>query len=79
MLATGRDIPKYNYMYDIDVNKLAMAISFIQNSLYVKLDVLCNISTTGYVFHSMLVYEYGRKSIESMNHAYNKVFEKRIE
>eukprot|EP00559_Dactyliosolen_fragilissimus_P007958 CAMPEP_0184871406 /NCGR_PEP_ID=MMETSP0580-20130426/40701_1 /TAXON_ID=1118495 /ORGANISM="Dactyliosolen fragilissimus" /LENGTH=1005 /DNA_ID=CAMNT_0027374063 /DNA_START=1121 /DNA_END=4139 /DNA_ORIENTATION=- len=74
ILLDGKNVPKHDYSYRIDSNKLSTAIRFIQDSLCVKPGVVRDVNIAGHLFAAFPVYERGGKSIESLNEAYNNVY-----
>mmetsp|Transcript_21013 Transcript_21013/g.29472 ORF Transcript_21013/g.29472 Transcript_21013/m.29472 type:complete len:980 (-) Transcript_21013:30-2969(-) len=76
ILLDGKNVPKHDYSYRIDSNKLSTAIRFIQDSLCVKPGVVRDVNIAGHLFAAFPVYERGGKSIESLNEAYNNVYNK---
>ena len=74
ILKSGKDIPKKKYSYRINFNKLANAMTFIQESLQVKPGVVRDVNIVGNIFRNLPVYERGGKSIKSLTEAYNNSF-----
>lgn len=72
-LEEGKDVLRHKCMYWVDYNKLATAMSFIQDSLVVIPGVVGDVSFAGQVFKNMPVYKQGGKSIESLHKMYRKV------
>lgn len=77
VMKQGRDVPKNNYTYRIDSNKLSTAVVFLQQSLLVKPGVLRDVTISGNIFKNIPIYERGGKSVESLYEAYKKSFPKK--
>jgi hypothetical protein len=75
LLATGKDIPKYNYTFRIDTSKLVSAIEYLQERLQFKPGRMRNVTIAGHTFTNLPVYERGGLSFESMFEAYKAAFE----
>ena len=57
VLREGNNVLKYNYTYKIDSNKLATAISFLQESLLVKSGVTHDVWISRHIFKDMPMHE----------------------
>ena len=65
-LMTGNDIPSNAYKYRVPVNKITMAISFLQETLQMKSGITRNMSLDGFSFNHLPVYQRGGIPVDSL-------------
>lgn len=75
LLATSKNIPKYNYTFRIDTSKLVAVMDYLQETLQFKPGRMRNVKIAGHTFTNLPVYERGGQSFESMFDAYKAAFE----
>ena len=75
VICNGKDIPKYNYTFRVDEDKLITSIHFLQESLQIKPGTTRNVKVSGHIFRDMYVYDRGGVSIKNLVNSYSKAYE----
>lgn len=66
ILLDGQRLPKHDYSFRVDANKISATMQFMQNTLQLKPGYTRNVSLAGYDFEAMPVYQRGGRTSDEL-------------
>ena len=74
----GKPIPKYNYTFHVDTEKIASAVTYIDLTLQVRPGQCRSVRLGSHLFCNLPIYDIGGENVRILHAAYATLFETAI-